>query len=638
MNADVRADDDPYRRNIATVLARYPRFENEVMGRYEPSPRLIPVRAACGAVTARYEGRLLHSSRNPADEARRTVALHASNGIAACVCLGFGLGYYVEATAIHYPGVPIIVVEPDVPAFLAALRARDVTAVLREDRMSLLLGVEPDEVADALAVVPPGNLHIVAPQSLYSCNAEYFDRVQERLRRVASRREINRNTLVRFGARWIRNLASNLKVIERSEGVSRLENRFADTPALVLAAGPTLDAVLPRLADLALRTVVIAVDTSLRACLDAGVVPDLLVVVDPQYWNTRHLDRCDTSQTVLVSESSTYPSVFRKTYRATLLCSSLFPLGSYIEKSIGAFGTLGAGGSVATTAWDLARFMGCPVIYMAGLDLGYPENRTHFRGSVFEERAHILSRRRLPAETSAFLALRDAAPYLVPANTGGEVLTDRRLIVYKWWFETQLRAGPGVETKSISGGGVRIDGIKAASLADVVRRPQIRSTVERRLSEALAEEHVLDRRSRSERFHAAIDRLDSELERLARIAARAVALVAELRSDPGAPDTLRALDSIDHAIASSGGKDIAGFLMQRIIDEVSFDGAGGAGGSRPSDVLDRSERLYRSIRESAMFHIEELRRGRRLMHQGKARPSRHSRGREKTLPPRRCVD
>ena len=89
---------------------------------------------------------------------------------------------------------------------------------------------------------------------------------------------------------------------------------------------------LPRLAD---RCVVIAVDTALRACLSAGVQPDFTILVDPQYWNWRHLDGTRAAGSVLITESAAWPAVFRYPARDIFLCSSLFPLGKYLESRIG---------------------------------------------------------------------------------------------------------------------------------------------------------------------------------------------------------------------------------------------------------------------------------------------------------------
>jgi hypothetical protein len=233
----------------------------------------------------------------------------------------------------------------------------------------------------------------------------YYRRIGTLLSSVFDKREVNINTLKRFASLWVRNLLSNLGRFITSPGILVGEKRFSDIPALVLAAGPSLDEVLPDLAALRERCLIVAVDTSYRFCRYQGVEPDFLVTVDPQYWNSRHLDWLPRAGTVLVSESSTHPRVFRSVggrEEDIYFVSSFFPLGTYIEQLIGKRGLIGAGGSVATTAWDLCRYLGCSSIYMAGLDLGFPGKRTHARGAFFEESMHGRSTRFYTSEQMNF--------------------------------------------------------------------------------------------------------------------------------------------------------------------------------------------------------------------------------------------
>ena len=583
--------------NTSAIISRYPRFAREILKRYTPQTLAIETTTS-GELTVRDGDRYLHSRRNPVREADRSLEISAPHSNpAACICLGFGLGYFVESAIRRFPGSEIIIIEPDVPFFLGVLEHRDLTASLAHSHTHLILGAEDTDVAHGLGALPQGEIALIGPRSLYSRNIEYFDRVRQRIERIMNRREINRNTLHRFGSRWIRNLSANLSIFEYADRVVNMRKSFAGVPALVLAAGPSLDEIKPHLQTLSKRSLIIAVDTSLRVALAAGIDPDFTVVVDPQYWNTRHLDRCDGSGTILLSESSTHPSVFRGTFRRTMLCSSLFPLGTYLESKLGSFGTLGAGGSVATTAWDFARFLGCEPIYVAGLDLGYPDLKTHVEGSLFEERTHIISDRRRTTETMGFLALHDANPYPVISNSGGSVFTDQRLAVYREWFESQIAMNAESPTINLSSDGVRIEGMSAGAVTDLFERPPIRKEIDRRLSANKSDELRIERP-----IAGIVEGLISELDALSSIANRGLSLVDGLVRKGGVLDagTLRSLDEIDEDIRSNSGKEIAGFLLQNAVEEID---------SNASDPLDQSTRLYRRIFESARFHIDLLRRG-----------------------------
>ena len=590
-----------FNANTSAIISRYPKFQREILDQFIPQSLTIES-TTTGEVTVKDGGRYLHSKRDPVKEADRSLEIVAPRGNpAVCICLGFGLGYFAESAIRRFPESEILIVEPDVPFFLGVLEHRNLTKILSHNHTHLILGADDDDVAHGLSALPHGDIALVGPRSLYSRSIDYFDRVRSRIEQIMNRREINRNTLNRFGTRWIRNLSTNLPILSHAGRVAELAESLSGVPALVLAAGPTLDDIEPHLQTFHDRSVIIAVDTSMRVALAAGIDPDFTVVVDPQYWNTRHLDRCVGSNTILLSESSTHPSVFRGTYRRTMLCSSLFPLGAYLESKIGHFGTLGAGGSVATTAWDFARFLGCDPIYVAGLDLGYPDRKTHVRGSLFEERTHIISERKHPAESMGFLALHDANPYPVASNDGGFVLTDQRLAVYREWFETQISLDAKSTTINLSTNGVRIEGMSVGNIEELIDVPPIRDEIDRRLSISQRNERPIERP-----IERIVDELITELEVLSGLANRGLILVNRLVQEGGLLDTiaLHSLDEIDEEIRKNTGTEIAGFLLQNAVDKIATSQA---------DPLNQSIHLYQSISESARFHIDLLKRGIELM-------------------------
>ncbi|MBN1835428.1 MAG: DUF115 domain-containing protein, partial [Spirochaetales bacterium] len=472
-------------RNLGALYRAHPELEARRLeeGAGPPEPQVLQILpSASGEPTACVAGISLHSRYDPVREASRAIGAGVAEGVTAAVFYGFGLGYQVEAFRRLRPGVPAVVIEPEIGAFLQALETRELASILGAPEVFWHVGDGPEAAVMTLDALPLGRMRVFRLPAAAPESAEYFRRVDAAVRSLLDRREVNLNTLNRFGRLWLRNLTANLREFVLCPGVEGLRGSFDGVPALVLAAGPSLDRLLPELPRLRERTLLVAVDTSFGLCVAAGVEPDLLVTVDPQYWNTRHLDRVVVEKAVTVSESSAHPRLFRRPGPEAPLyfVSSFFPLGRLLEEAVGARGRVGAGGSVATTAWDLARLLGCRPVYMGGLDLGYPGSRTHCRGAFFEERAHDRSFRLATAEGSSFQALREAGPFPVENNAGTTTLTDRRLIIYKWWFENQMAqagASPSTPTFSLSSAGVRIEGMPyeaPEALGELeVRRPRI---------------------------------------------------------------------------------------------------------------------------------------------------------------------
>jgi Protein of unknown function DUF115/Glycosyltransferase Maf N-terminal domain len=566
-----------------------------------PTDRIRLVPTATGDPTAVMDGILLHSRYDPRRDASQQVEREIDPEATAVIILGFGLGYSVEAVRRRLPVTPLLVVEPDAEIFRAAVDGRDLTALLSDTRIAFHVGGEPEALAGLLEALPlarPGYLRL-RPEVERSPAA--FRAAEEVVQSWILRRDININTLNRFGRLWVRNLCRNMKAFLDCPGISSLEGLFAGMPAVLLAGGPSLDALLPRLREVRERALVVAVNTPLRPCQEAGVEPDFTVVVDPQYWASRYLDWTTSRRGVMVAEPSTHPRVFRRPGARFFLCSSLFPLGETLETSVGAKGKLGAGGSVATSAWDLARVLGVNPLFTAGLDLGFPGLRTHCKGAYVEDSWHAASGRTATVEGSAFRSLREIGLFAVRSASGGFTLTDRRMLLYKWWFENQLTMRHQMESCSLSPDGVAIRGMQRANVDRVLSLPVIRPEIERRMDGVRSlQDEPAARLENAARLREGVVRLLDELDSLADLSRRGLSLSRELgavlsaKGDPG--PSLRLLDEVDEKILDVSARNVAGFLIQSVIHGIAALGESRAG---PDEVVSRSVSMYEGIEESA---------------------------------------
>ncbi len=441
-------------------------------------------KARSGAATLLAGERLVHSRMDPEREAQKAAAGIGgkANDGGPIVILGLGLGYSALAAAVAYPERPIVVAELDPRILALALATNDLTPLIDRDRVAFVCGGAPSAILAALGTFP-GEPEILPNRALCDLAPSWYGPVSEAVMAHGSRERTNRATFARFGRRWARNLMANARAIDALPCVQDLQGLGRGKSALVIAAGPSLDDLMPRLPELAARTVVIAVDTAARALLGRGITPDFIVSADPQYWNYLHIAGLEAKASTLVADTASYPPALRGPFRNRALFSSRIPLARFIEERVRGKGTLAAGGSVATSAW------GVSVIYMAGLDLGYPEGRTHFRGALFEERSHCGSGRFKSAETDSVAARLGANPAWGLSFSGSPLQTDPRLTLYAAWFEARL-AIPGIPpTKCLSDAGLAIRGMEccgeeellALPILDEGTRSQFRSQVDRAL-------------------------------------------------------------------------------------------------------------------------------------------------------------
>lgn len=495
-----------YTANLAVLRERFPNLvallpddKGTQEFRVQDTPSGQPTLLAAGT--------LVHSGRDPRREAERLA--RSMGGREPVAILGFGLGYLGEALRLADRERPILVVEKRPELLRLAMDTRDLRDFLGHGPLVFQVGGRADGIIAALQVFGKKSAMAINP-ALRGLDAPWYDEVERQLRMWNEKEAVNAATLRRFGRRWVSNLAANLPAIARHPGVAHLDSCFRGFPALILAAGPSLDRVLPLLPELAERCIVIAVDTALRASLAAGVRADFVLVADPQYWNARHLDRCAGAGSCLISETAVYPPVLRHPFDRLFLSSSSLPLGRFIEGRVDTKGRLGAGGSVATTAWDFARILGAGPLWFAGLDLGFPGLKTHFRGALFEERALAEATRLRPAESLSVRALKDGLPYYAPAADGGLVLTDKRLSLYASWFAGRFEQYPQARPRSLAPGGLAIPGMESASLEELLELPIRRGELDDALRKtfAVAEASYAEgAKKRQKRYIAALDEL-----------------------------------------------------------------------------------------------------------------------------------
>ncbi|MDR2181064.1 MAG: DUF115 domain-containing protein, partial [Treponema sp.] len=545
---DTAAGEDRWQTNLALLRQFYPALADlpggGERGETETEAAATVEAAASGAPTLLINGICAHSRRDPAREASRAVqAILGASRVPAFFVLGFGLGYTAEAAAALKPDAIPVVVERSRALFSLALRTRDLRALLSGGKAVLVIGGHSGGVTAALEMLQRGGIAggtaVIRNKTLCAASAEdaaWYDDVEKRIRVWASRDDINRATLRRFGRRWTANLGANIHTIRDVAGIRFFGDLLAESgiPVFLAAAGPTLDAVSDHLAGIAERCVTVAADTSLRFFTERGIPCDFVVSVDPQYWNARHLyhtaRQAESSGVCLVAESAVYPSVPRF-FKKRLLCQSLFPLSRYVEDRCDPKGALGAGGSVATTAWDFARFLGPSVIWIAGLDLAFPALHTHFKGALFEELAHSASTRFAPAETAALSALLAGGPFTAPSADGGAVLTDRRLALYAAWFENAFSASkiPSRAVKSAPAG-LAVAGLSAHDAGELLALPRRRTEIAALLEKAFCRIdgeffNSAAIESRRKNYDEAVESLRSGLREIARLAEEGAGLV-----------------------------------------------------------------------------------------------------------------
>ncbi|WP_028975382.1 motility associated factor glycosyltransferase family protein [Spirochaeta cellobiosiphila] len=580
-------------RNWLLLEKKYPQIAEIKPIAWEPNADFEWIYHTNDKPSAKWKGRYLHSSRAPGQEAKKIAEsyLNRDNPSSGWIYYGLGLGYVPEVI-LEQSKQPYLIVEPDIDLFYHLLYHQDYSTLFSHPGFNLLVSAPSSGIHFFLEDIIGGIVQWVPNKAYQSLFPELWTSYIKEYDAYQERRKINRNTLKRFGKLWIHNMARNIGSIEKYPGIQLLQNVLHDIPVIILAAGPSLDEGLAKYAQLKNRAFIIAVDTVCTALKHHGVKPDMVISVDPQYWNSRHLDRFNSSQVILVTDSTTYGSLLNDWQGPVFLTASHFPLCEYLEAKIAPKGKIAAGGSVTTAAWDLARIMGSKEIYICGMDLGYPNGRTHMGGAFFEERMNFIANRWNTSEKQSYQYIYSGNPTFDKDYQEQLLLTDQRLTIYRTWFERILPRYKDITNRTLSPRGLHIKSLAPYSINEFLSN---RTKINR---QGLTEKIVQKQNELSQKTFLEVNNIVNDLKKMKKACRLGIDCI---KGPLSIQQKNKQLSHIDQIIISNPARHAASYLilpyMEDLINSTNLE---------QEKAMDLSESFYDSLLSTLNYTISQM--------------------------------
>lgn len=382
-----------FEKNIAILRELdFPR-KSEILGKLralKPPEAAATAQPDCPTIFVGAHGarRALHSTRDPVREARAWAGKFELEKAGGAVLAGVGLGYAAEAVVDLFPHIdPLILIEPTLDHFAAAMHYRDLSGILNNSRVRLILGPFA-LVSDALLALidemadPSRKFGVLAhPPSLAALpeSERDFNEIFSYLR--DTRRSANKP----FSGLVEKNELKNRGAISESSGVSALFGRYQGVPAFLAAPGPSLNKNIALLGQAAKLGVVVGLDASLIPLMRAGATPDFVFCMDPQDKVKKYFAAGAPKTTRLVFFPGSFPEIVH-------LFSAQQRYWAHPETDLDRCGnassenTLFASGSVFVSALDFCRRAGCNPIVLLGADFAVRPDGTHVGSSPANKR------------------------------------------------------------------------------------------------------------------------------------------------------------------------------------------------------------------------------------------------------------
>ncbi len=370
------------RANLSRLRARCPALADSVAAASLDGIRFESGRP--GATSLSCDGVLLASAYAPEAEGRQLADAMQENAGDLTVAIGFGLGHHLEIWRERHPG-PLVIFEPSPARLRAALGLRPLPWLESE---SVWFAEDAMGLGDHLARLYTPGLRIavfvhpatprLAPQAV--------QRAVERLGRVKDNVDMSAVTRVQCVEGWTRLCIENTPHLLRTPRFSGLEGAFRGVPAVVAAAGPSLDRQLPRLAREAERLLILAVGPSLGALRAHGIQPDLVHVLESTDVAHQLTRSGPTHDLALVLTPKVHPGLFELPVGARFVAyTATERFGCWMAEALGDSHVIPGEPSVALSSVRLAAALGANPILIVGQDLAFSDGRVYASGSCYED-------------------------------------------------------------------------------------------------------------------------------------------------------------------------------------------------------------------------------------------------------------
>lgn len=372
----------------------------------------------------------------------------------AVVLLGVGTGDHPKRILRELSSNGILaLVEPDALLFMTAFAHVDLSDLLGDSRFHLFVGQPPQKTVESIG----GELEwarfmalpyrIVTVPFLERCRPQFIAQFNEGWQDALNREWMYRRSRANHSGDVVVNTVANLEGPMRYPGVNRLFHHFPNVPAVLAAAGPSLEQSVADLRNLQDRAVIACVNTAYPILRKGGVTPNLVFTMDHEERNLRSFDGDPPDErTYLVADPRIHPEIIRRFHPRIFLASwrsTTETLGQpaplheipvpqmsgnaiylWLQSLCGDKGDVYGPGSVAVVGFHILARMGCRPIVLAGQDLAFTGDKHYASGTIFDEKG-------LPRDANV--------SHLVQSVEGKHLPTSETLNLYRYLLEHEIK-------------------------------------------------------------------------------------------------------------------------------------------------------------------------------------------------------
>lgn len=369
----------------------------------------------------------MHSTVNPETEAKILV-----NEVSVCekyIVIGLGLGYHIMELLNRFPESHVIVFESEINLIKLSMKYQNWTKYLQSRQLEIVYHPDIAELMKRTGYLQqPYELLVHYPTVQAVDDEKIRQLLEDFFMTISSMRE--QKTF----------LDSNFSKLSKMHlpecGV--LKPLFSKKNVVIVGAGPSVNGQIEMMKKYRNKVIIFATGHITKLLLQEEIRPDAIIITDPQPHMYKQIEGLDTENIPLILLSTASASVINA-YKGDIYVAYQkgYQPAEEMAESLNAE-TFETGGSVTTTALDIALKFGAENIIFVGVDLAYTDGNSHAKGVGRK----ITSREGLRKVKSCM---------------GTEIYTSKNLDIYRKWIERRIENVTGTAIYN-TGNGAMIKG------------------------------------------------------------------------------------------------------------------------------------------------------------------------------------
>lgn len=466
-------DRNIFEKNIKAISVRDPATGNKLASHGLPAEFVRMTVNKDGTPSMLYKGRQLMSRFDPEREATQVATAALKEGHALVLGFGLGFGYHVPPILEAEKTSSFILYEPDLDLFVAALGIVNLSDYLADPKLQIVTDLNRMFFSTPYGDQLMPAISEAALPGYRGTFAEEYGEFVERIRDIVRNSDILVSTVLTRDGVWYDYMVKNFSRYCDLPSIGRLKDKFTNVPAVIVAAGPSLDKNYKLLKKAKGKALILSVGTAIGKFAKLDIAPDITLVLESNDIMYQFKDARNMDQGYFALTPNSFDKLFDLPFKGKFCFTghheeNVFVMDQLNKKD----SVIAAGGSVATAAFSVAALAGCDPIIMIGQDLAFGEGGRFHAENTGCAKDNPFNKIKDKSKAVTEKELKEMSMLKVEGYYGGEVLTQANLRNYLLWFERNIPIlqQVGREVINSTQGGAKIHGALQLSFEDAVEK------------------------------------------------------------------------------------------------------------------------------------------------------------------------